>query len=282
MAKPNFIELSEAEISIPILYEDRSVIAIDKPAGWMLAPDSWDHTGRNLHLAIQSSINAGDFWARSRNLRYLRFIHRLDAETSGLTLFAKSVGALRAYSELFEERLVEKTYLVVVEGKPKDKEWDCTLPLMAQPGEKGKGRMQVVPTGIGLRHVKTEDIKPSETHFKVLAAQEKTTLVEASPKTGRTHQIRLHLSACGYPVVGDPLYGTAPAAASKGRQKLALRAVGLSFRDPFQKRSIFIRAPREEFLKEYGFPLPPKPAPKKVEEKPVEILSTEQKKRKHG
>src|SRR5579859_6390875 len=108
MAKPKHIELAEGRLQIPILYEDRSVLALDKPAGWMLAPDSWDQTGRNLQLALQSSLNAGDFWARSRNLKFLRFIHRLDAETTGITLFAKSAGALNAYSELFETRSVEK------------------------------------------------------------------------------------------------------------------------------------------------------------------------------
>src|SRR5580698_9680232 len=123
MAKPKNIELGKGGISIPILYEDRSVLALDKPGGWMLAPDSWDRTGRNLHLALQSSLNAGDFWARSRGLKYLRFVHRLDAETTGITLFAKSPGALKAYSEMFEEHRVEKYYLAVVHGIPKESAW---------------------------------------------------------------------------------------------------------------------------------------------------------------
>ena len=67
MARPNFIQLGD-EVSIPILYEDRAVMAIDKPAGWMLVPYSWDRTGRNLQLAISSSILGGEFWARSRGL----------------------------------------------------------------------------------------------------------------------------------------------------------------------------------------------------------------------
>src|SRR5215831_2735876 len=106
MAKPNFIELPTGE-TIPILYEDRSVLAIDKPRGWMLVPFSWQKTNRNLQAALTSSIAAGDFWARSRNLRYLRFVHRLDADTSGILLLAKSPGALRTYSELFESRRME-------------------------------------------------------------------------------------------------------------------------------------------------------------------------------
>lgn len=247
MAKSKNIELNDGEIVIPILYEDRSVLALDKPAGWMLAPDSWDRTGRNLQLALQSSLNAGDFWARSRNLKYLRFVHRLDAETTGITLFAKSSGALQAYSELFETRRVEKTYLAVVHGVPKQSQWTCSLPLMPDPAMRGKMKV--------LHGHKPEIAKDAETHFKVLQTSASTALVEARPTTGRTHQIRVHLAAAGYPVVGDPLYGQDAAAASKGRQRLALRAVKLAFRDPFQKKMIHIRAPVEDFLREYGFAL---------------------------
>jgi 23S rRNA-/tRNA-specific pseudouridylate synthase len=86
MARPSGpIELPTGE-EIPVLYEDRSVLAIDKPRGWMLAPASWQKTGRNLQAALESSIRAGDFWARSRGLKFLRFVHRLDAGTSGVLL----------------------------------------------------------------------------------------------------------------------------------------------------------------------------------------------------
>ena len=81
MAKPDYIELGDGE-RISILYEDRSVMAIDKPPGWMLVPIMWQQTDRNLQAAIASSLAAGDFWARSRNLKFLKHIHRLDADTS--------------------------------------------------------------------------------------------------------------------------------------------------------------------------------------------------------
>ncbi len=277
MAKPKFIELENAGILIPIVYEDRSVLALDKPAGWMLAPDSWDRTGRNLQLALQSSMNAGDFWARSRNLKFLRFIHRLDAETTGITLFARSPGALRAYSALFEERRVEKYYLAVVHGVPKPPRWTCALSLIPDPGMKGRMRTILpgdpadAPKRAPRRAATNNDMdsesdldpqegvydpaapKDAETHFQVLEALANTALVEARPTTGRTHQIRSHLGASGHPVVGDPLYGNDQPAASKGRQRLALRAVKLAFQDPFQKRMIYIQAPVEEFIREYGF-----------------------------
>jgi RluA family pseudouridine synthase len=235
---------------IPILYEDRSVLAIDKPPGWMLAPDSWDQTGRNLQLALHSSINAGDFWAHSRNLKYLRFVHRLDAETTGITLFAKSAGALRAYSELFEDRRIEKYYLAVVRGVPKEARWKCDFPLAPDPSQKGRMKVLRNPQSAGRD---LESAKDAETLFTVLQKSADKALVLAQPMTGRTHQIRAHLAAAGCPVEGDPLYGGAFAALSKGRQRLALRAVKLVFRDPFQKRMVYIEAPVEEFLREYGF-----------------------------
>src|SRR5678815_4989907 len=126
MAKTNHIELPTGE-KIAILYEDRSVMAIDKPRDWMLVPFSWQKTNRNLQAALTSSIAAGDFWARSRGLRFLRFVHRLDAETTGILLLAKSQGAVASYGALFESRKMEKIYLAVVGGVPTQTEWTCRL-----------------------------------------------------------------------------------------------------------------------------------------------------------
>ena len=117
--KPAEIEFFDGTL-VPILYEDRSVLAIDKPAGWLLVPEKWKNTSRNLQRELMLSLGAGEYWARSRNLKYIRFVHRLDAETSGVLLLAKSAGALSALSELFETRLVRKKYLAVVDGIPKE------------------------------------------------------------------------------------------------------------------------------------------------------------------
>src|SRR5262245_61160219 len=193
MRKPDCIQLGDGS-EIPILYEDRSVLAIDKPAGWMLVPHSWQRTQRNLQAAIVSSIAAGQFWARSRQLKYLRHIHRLDAETSGVLLFGKSPGAVEVYSELFATRQMEKRYLAVVTGRPSGKAWTCRPPLA--PDARQIGRMRVDERAG----------KEAETRFRVLQAGTDTTLLEAWPVTGRTHQIRLHLAVAGHPVVGDSLY----------------------------------------------------------------------------
>jgi RluA family pseudouridine synthase len=195
--KPSHIELGDGTL-IPILYEDRSVIAIDKPPGWMLVPHSWQKTNRNLQAAIVSSIAAGDFWARSRGIKFLRHVHRLDGETSGVLLFARSLGAVQTYGRLFESRQMEKRYLVVARGRPKQVEWTCREPIGPEPRQIGRMRLD------------RREGKDAETHFKLLEAGVNTSLLEAHPITGRTHQIRVHLLASGHPVVGDELYGVAP------------------------------------------------------------------------
>ena len=232
MAKTNYIELAR-DIRIPILYEDRAVLAIDKPPGWMLVPVSWQRTSWNLQAAIMSSISAGFFWARSRNLKFLKYIHRLDAETSGILLFAKSQGALNTFSDLFETRQMEKVYLAVTARAPRQPKWNCQLSLSPEP--KKFGRIMVEANG-----------KPSETEFNAIASVGNKHLIEARPYSGRQHQIRVHLAESLGPILGDDLYGG-------GDGDLALRAVGLAFRDPFTRKPIAIRAPTEEFFKAHGF-----------------------------
>lgn len=248
MAKTNYIELGEKKHAeqIPILYEDRSVIAIDKPPYWMLVPFSWQKTNRNLQAAITSSIGAGSFWARSRNLKFLQHIHRLDSETTGILLFGKSPGAVRTLGELFESRQMEKVYLAAVEGTPKNAEWNCALSLAPNPDEIGKMKVDV------------RNGKEAETFFKVIESRENKTLVEAHPVSGRTHQIRVHLKEAGHAVLGDPLYGT-PLKTLEGKRQanlqfpIGLRAVQLSYIDPFTKKPVRIQAPTEEFVREFGF-----------------------------
>jgi RluA family pseudouridine synthase len=237
MPKPAYIELLTGE-KISILYEDRSVLAIDKPRGWMLVPASWQKTNRNLQMALTSSIAAKDFWARSRNLKFLRFVHRLDADTTGILLFAKSMGAVNTFGDMFEGRKMEKTYLAVAHGAPKEKEWVCRLKL--GPDLDQQGKMRVDP----------DEGKEAETTFRVLQTVGGATLIEARPFTGRTHQIRVHLAESGYPIVGDEMYG------SPTKKEMGLRAIALAYQDPFTKRRVLIRAPIEEFCRKYGFQAP--------------------------
>jgi 23S rRNA pseudouridine1911/1915/1917 synthase len=244
--RTHFIELPGVE-PIAILHEDRSVLAIDKPRGWMLVPVSWQRTSRNLQAALNSSIAARDFWARSRNVKYLRYIHRLDADTSGVMLLAKSPGALDVFSKLFETRRMAKTYLAVAHGMPGQKSWVST------------SRIAPDPRRIGKMKIDARQGKDAETHFELLATTRATSaqpdnhatseksLILCKPVTGRTHQIRLHLTEAHHPIVGDDLYGTPEKA------ELGLRAVSLAYTDPFMRRHVVIRAGFSTFCQEYGF-----------------------------
>lgn len=251
MPKPDAIELPTGE-RIPILYEDRGVIAVDKPRHWMLVPPNWQNTPWNLQVAITSSIRGKDFWARSRGLKSLQFVHRLDAETTGVLLFVKHPNAVRSYSALFASRDVEKVYLTVVARAPAQTAWTNRSPIGA--AEDQWGRMRIDP----------RRGKPAETGFRVLAREGNRALIEARPTTGRTHQIRVHLAAAGCPVLGDDLYGNG----AKDGAPLALRSVYLAYSDPFLHRPVRIAAPVAGFLGEYGFAqaeplvsLPNRPAP---------------------
>lgn len=241
MARSRFIEVGDYRdpIRFLILYEDRSVIAIDKPAGWLLVPFSWQSTQRNLQAAITSAIEAREFWAKSRNLRFLRAVHRLDGDTSGILLMARSPGAVDSFSALFESRRMRKRYLAVVKGKPARSEWTCQLPLAPDPRQ------------IGRMIVQKQDGKDAETLFRLLHTNLTHSLLEVFPRTGRTHQIRVHLLAEGLPIVGDDLYGGAPTGSEEF--PLGLRAIGLEYEDPFQRRTIRIRASADEFLRTFGF-----------------------------
>lgn len=235
MAKPNSIELPECK-PIRILYEDRSVLAVDKPPGWMLVPHTWQRTSRNLQAAISSSIAGGDYWAKSRNLKFLRYVHRLDADTSGVLLFARSMGAVETLGDMFETRRMEKAYYAVTASEPREMEWTCKLALAPDP--KRIGRMVV----------NAREGKDAETHFRVLEKISGLTLVEARPVTGRTHQIRVHMMESGCPIVSDELYGR-----QTGKLEFGLRAVRLAYVDPFTRKPVEIVAPTKYFLKHYGF-----------------------------
>ena len=237
MAVSKQIELPTGE-RIAVLYEDRSVLAIDKPEGWMLAPSTWRKTARDLQSALVSSIRSGAFWAKSRNLRYVRFVHRLDADTTGVLLLVKDPGALPPYSSLFESRGMEKVYLAVVRGAPPQQAWSCRLRLAPDSAEVGRVRVDEASG------------KDAETLFRIIDVRDTNALVEARPLTGRTHQIRVHLAQSGFPAVGDDLYGTPT---GKKNESLALRAVSLAYRDPFTRRHVRIQAPFDSFVRKYGF-----------------------------
>jgi RluA family pseudouridine synthase len=168
---------------LPIIYSDESLLAIDKPAGILSIPDHWDPELPDAVTELKAA------WGK------LFVVHRLDKDTTGVLLFAKNAEAHQALGAAFESRSVSKTYQALVRGLPSWDETVCELPLM--------------PDGDRLHRtvITAHHGKRSVTAFTVLARYKDYALVEARPETGRTHQVRVHLSALGHPCVSDPLYG---------------------------------------------------------------------------
>jgi len=196
-------------MSLEILFEDADLIACVKPAG----------------LVVHSSRETGDdllSLARAQVGRDVFAFHRLDKGTSGVLLLGKRSGPVAAaITQAFEKKQIRKAYLACVVGR-----WDSRVSKVEVPLEKTDRGVIVSDSG-----------KPSVTTFRVLAANEDKSLIEALPKTGRTHQIRVHCAHVGHAVLGDALYGK-----SEGlSERLALHAHSLSFTHPRTAERVDLR-----------------------------------------
>jgi 23S rRNA pseudouridine1911/1915/1917 synthase len=206
-----------------ILYEDDDIVVINKPRGVAAHPTpGW--TGPTVTGGL---IAAGHTVATSGAAERQGIVHRLDANTTGVMVVAKSE---RAYSELkraFRERTVDKRYHALVQGHPDPLRGTVDAPIGRHPSS-GNGRFAVVSDG-----------RPSVTHYDTLEAFRAASLVSVHLETGRTHQIRVHMTALRHPCVGDLLYGADPVLSARlGLTRQWLHAVSLSFAHPDDGRQV--------------------------------------------
>lgn len=166
-----------------IIYTDENILVIDKPAGLPVLPDGWEKDAPYLLKILEG--DHGKLWV----------VHRLDKMTSGVMVFARDAETHRVLSLQFENHQTEKIYHALIEGNPKWNERTAKHPLRVNVGHKHRTA------------VDDKNGKPSETQFKVLKRYQDAVLVEAVPRTGRTHQIRVHAYALGHRLLGDRLYG---------------------------------------------------------------------------
>lgn len=180
---------------IPVLYEDDHLLALNKPANLLTSPDRYDANRPNLMKLLHRDIERGAPWAAKRGLTYLFNAHRLDFETSGVILLAKSKPVLVCLANLFGSEKPNKVYVALVRGTPEEDNFSTDAKLAPHPVRHGIMR-------VDQRHGKR-----SRTEFTVRERYKGMTLLECRPLTGRTHQIRIHLAYLKLPILGDSVYG---------------------------------------------------------------------------
>lgn len=241
VAEPAPTDATPAPQAIPltILHEDRDLIVLDKPAGLVVhpAPGNPDGTLVNAVLA-----HAGEDLAGIGGERRPGIVHRLDKDTSGVMVVAKTELAHQALSAAFAARDLERRYLALVWGVPAPLAGQVEAPIGRHPTD--RKRMAVTPRG-----------KPALTHFETLRAfGTRAALLSCRLATGRTHQIRVHLAHLGHPIIGDPVYLRRIPAAAKGVPdaakaellafpRQALHAETLGFRHPRTGQELSFRSP---------------------------------------
>ena len=202
-----------------IIYQDKHIIILNKPAGISVLVEGWNQNAPYLRQMLEKKF--GKIWV----------VHRLDKVTSGVMVFARSPEAHRHLNTQFEKREVEKVYHAVVEDTPEWNEYTAKHSLHPNVGRKHR---TVVDKHRGKRSI---------TALKVLKRYQDYAKIEAKPKTGRTHQIRVHLSALDFPIVADILYG---AEESDLITRPALHAYQITFIHPINKKELSFTAPYPE------------------------------------
>lgn len=207
-----------------LIYIDDHLLVINKPSGLLSIPDGYDSSIPHIQRILEPDF--GKLW----------MVHRLDKETSGIMILARNQAAHRSLSLQFENHEVDKTYHALVQGIPNWEETSIDAPLRSGVGRRNR---TVVDQQSG---------KAAFTEFTVLRHFPDTSLIEAHPRTGRTHQIRVHLYHLGFPILNDQLYGEKITKKYEGISRLALHANSIEITHPNSNQTATYLAPYPEDL----------------------------------
>jgi 23S rRNA pseudouridine1911/1915/1917 synthase len=226
---PQYIE--PENIPLDIFYEDDYLLVVNKPRGMVVHPAQGCYTGTLVNALLYHSVQLSQINSDMRP----GIVHRLDKETSGLLLVAKDNITHTKLAKQFQRHEIKKRYLALVEGEIEFDEGVIDVPIGRHPRYREKKSVQF-----------NDDAKDSKTFYRVIKRLDGVTLVALFPKTGRTHQLRVHMSYLRHPILGDDKYGKA-----KSFPRLALHAQAIGFHHPQTKKYLecSLRAPHEFFSK---------------------------------
>lgn len=219
----------QAALQQGVLFEDEGFLVINKPAGFAV------HGGSGVSSGIIEGLRL-----LRPEAHFLELVHRLDKDTSGCLMIAKKRSALKLLHDLFRENNIHKTYMALLAGQWGRKKLIVTAPLLKNSGKGGERIVVISQAG-----------KEAETLFRRLKLFNDSTLVEASPKTGRTHQIRVHAASLGHPIIGDDRYGRDDINQkfkARGYKRMFLHAEKLKFQHPVTGEPLTILAPLPQQL----------------------------------
>jgi 23S rRNA pseudouridine1911/1915/1917 synthase len=220
--------LAPEEMDLQIAYEDEHLVVVDKPAGLVVHPAPGHTSGTLVHGLLAHDVAGGDDDRPG-------IVHRLDRDTSGLMVVARSEEAHERLQELVRKRELERHYRALVVGRPRSRTGRIEAPI---------GRDRRDP----MRHsLDTDSPREAVTHFEVVELFPRHTLLDVKLETGRTHQIRVHLNAIGLPVAGDPVYGRPH---ELGLERQFLHASRLAFTHPFTGEQVEVESSLPEDLQD--------------------------------
>jgi len=214
------------EIPLDVLYEDEHVVAINKPAGMVVHPAVGNRKGTLVNAILHAYPHMESRGAGER----AGIVHRLDRDTSGVILVALSAAALEAIAKQFRDRTVEKEYLALVRGRV-----SAAGTIDAAIGRHPRDRKRMSTAARRSRS--------AQSYYEPLERFDGVTLLLVRPRTGRTHQIRVHLAAAGWPIVADPLYGGGRVRGARPMTRLALHAWRIRFDHPVSGERVTVTAP---------------------------------------
>lgn len=225
------LDVQPEKIDLDILYEDNDIIVVNKPKGMVVHPAAGNYTGTLVNALMEY---CGDRLSDINGVIRPGIVHRIDKDTSGILVVAKSNEAHEKLSEKLKEHDINRIYIAVVEGILREESGKIDAPIGRHPVERKK---MAVNTKTGRRAV---------TYFKVLERFKNATVIEVRLETGRTHQIRVHMSYIGYPILGDEVYGRKKQKYDIGGQ--ALHAKTLGFEHPITGKYMEFQADLPEYF----------------------------------
>ncbi len=213
--------LEPEEMNLRVAWEDEHLLVVDKPAGVVVHPGTGHRSGTLVHGLLAHDAAGGDDERPG-------IVHRLDRDTSGLLVVARSDDAHSRLQELIRRRQVDRRYLALVKGTPKSRSGRIEAPIGRDRIDKSRHSLD------------TATPREAVTHFEVTELLGERALLELRLETGRTHQIRVHLEAIELPISGDPVYGSA---GDLGLERQFLHAAGLGFEHPFTRERVDVESP---------------------------------------